>query len=184
MSDLNRRQFIASMSNLAVGGFALMYGCSRDFTAPPQSQDGDLPTEPATNIALYKTRDRTEGVKKVLELLDFPTVQGKHVVLKPNFNTADPAPASTDNDTLRQLVLELQGRGASAITIGERSSRALRTSSRKRGSTIWPQILASISSISKRTTRRCSIEMISIGTPGSMFPGPSPRPSISFPPVV
>ena len=80
-----------------------------------------MPTQPTTKIALYRTQHRTEGVKKVLELLDFPTVQDKHVVLKPNFNTADPTPASTHNDTLRQLVLELQGRGASAITLGERS---------------------------------------------------------------
>jgi len=80
-----------------------------------------VPTQPTTKIALYRTQHRTEGVKKVLELLDFPTVQDKHVVLKPNFNTADPTPASTHNDTLRQLVLELQGRGASAITLGERS---------------------------------------------------------------
>lgn len=80
-----------------------------------------MPTQPTTKIALYRTQHRTEGVKKVLELLDFPTVQDKHVVLKPNFNTADPTPASTHNDTLRQLVLELQGRVASAITLGERS---------------------------------------------------------------
>jgi len=80
-----------------------------------------VPTQPTTKIALYRTQHRTEGVKKVLELLDFPTVQDKHVVLKPNFNTADPTPASTHNDTLRQLVLELQGRVASAITLGERS---------------------------------------------------------------
>ena len=46
---------------------------------------------------------------------------GKHVVLKPNFNTADPPPASTHNDTLRQLVLEIQNRQASAITLAERS---------------------------------------------------------------
>ena len=34
---------------------------------------------------------------------------------------ADPPPASTHNDTLSQLVLELQDRGASEITIAERS---------------------------------------------------------------
>jgi uncharacterized protein (DUF362 family) len=43
------------------------------------------------------------------------------VLLKPNFNTADPFPASTHNDTLVQLIAELRGMGAKAITIGERS---------------------------------------------------------------
>lgn len=123
MDDINRRQFITTIRDLTVGGLALMYGCSKDSTSSSQSQDEDVPTGPTTKIALYRTQDRTEGVKKVLELLDFPTVQDKHVVLKPNFNTADPTPASTHNDTLRQLVLELQGRGASAITLGERSYR-------------------------------------------------------------
>jgi len=43
------------------------------------------------------------------------------VVLKPNFNSADPAPASTHNDTLAQLVTELQERGARSITLAESS---------------------------------------------------------------
>jgi uncharacterized protein (DUF362 family) len=43
------------------------------------------------------------------------------VVLKPNFNSADPAPGSTHNDTLRSLVLALQQMGASHITLAERS---------------------------------------------------------------
>jgi uncharacterized protein (DUF362 family) len=109
------------MRDLTVGGLALMYGCSKDTTTPTPSENGDVPIEPTTKIVLYRTQNRAEGVKKVLELLDFPTVQGRHIVLKPNFNTADPAPASTHNDTLSQLVLELQGGGASAITLGERS---------------------------------------------------------------
>jgi len=43
------------------------------------------------------------------------------VLLKPNFNTADPFPASTHNDTLVALVTELRQMGALGITIGERS---------------------------------------------------------------
>jgi uncharacterized protein (DUF362 family) len=42
-------------------------------------------------------------------------------VIKPNFNTADPAPGSTHNDTLRQIVLEMKARGASRLTLAERS---------------------------------------------------------------
>ena len=78
-------------------------------------------TNRKAKIALFKTQDRKEGVRGVLKLLDFPPIKGKHVLLKPNFNTADPAPGSTHNDTLSQLILELKERGASEITIGERS---------------------------------------------------------------
>jgi uncharacterized protein (DUF362 family) len=43
------------------------------------------------------------------------------VLLKPNFNTADPFPGSTHNDTLANLILHLKRMGAKSITIGERS---------------------------------------------------------------
>ena len=50
-----------------------------------------------------------------------PSPKGKKVLIKPNLNTADPAPGSTHNDTLRQLVMEMKARGASKITVGDRS---------------------------------------------------------------
>ena len=74
-----------------------------------------------TKVALVSTKDRGEGVRQALSLLEFKSVRGKDVVLKPNFNSADPAPGSTHNDTLRSLVLSLQQMGASQITLAERS---------------------------------------------------------------
>jgi uncharacterized protein (DUF362 family) len=41
--------------------------------------------------------------------------------VKPNFNTADPAPASTHKDTLSQIIIELQNQGVRDITLAERS---------------------------------------------------------------
>lgn len=72
-------------------------------------------------IALVKTQDRKEGVNKVLRLFDFPSIKGKRVLIKPNFNTADPAPGSTHNDSLSQLIKEIWDQGASEVSIGERS---------------------------------------------------------------
>lgn len=72
-------------------------------------------------IAFVKTEDRKEGVHRVLEPLDFPSVKEKSVFIKPNFNTADPTPGSTHNDTLMQLIHELRQRDASDFTVGERS---------------------------------------------------------------
>ena len=74
-----------------------------------------------TKISIVSTTDRTEGTRKAIELLNVNPVMGKAVVLKPNFNTDDPAPGSTHNDTLRSLILKLQEMGASQITLAERS---------------------------------------------------------------
>jgi len=74
-----------------------------------------------TKISVVRTTDRTEGTRKAIELLDINPVKGKSVVLKPNFNTADPAPGSTHSDTLSSLILTLQDMGAGKITLAERS---------------------------------------------------------------
>jgi uncharacterized protein (DUF362 family) len=74
-----------------------------------------------SRIAVVRTADRKAGIRAALALLDPQGIAGRHVVLKPNFNTADPAPASTHQDTLTQLVAELQERGARRITLGESS---------------------------------------------------------------
>jgi uncharacterized protein (DUF362 family) len=73
----------------------------------------------ATKLALVRTEDRAKGIESAMKLLSFPSPKGKKVLIKPNFNTADPAPGSTHNDTLRQLILEMKTRGASHIAIGE-----------------------------------------------------------------
>jgi uncharacterized protein (DUF362 family) len=72
-------------------------------------------------VAFVKTRDRSGGVQRALDLLEINPVRGKPLFLKPNFNSADPAPGSTHNDTLSALVRQLQEMGASQITVGDRS---------------------------------------------------------------
>ncbi len=67
------------------------------------------------------TSDRASGIRRAIDLLGVNPVEGKDLLLKPNFNTADPFPASTHNDTLTHLVLKLRDMGAGNITIGERS---------------------------------------------------------------
>lgn len=77
--------------------------------------------EGKARVALVKTPDRAAGISAALRLIDFPSPRGKKVVIKPNFNTADPTPGSTHNDTLRRLVVEMKERGVARITVGERS---------------------------------------------------------------
>lgn len=71
-------------------------------------------------VSLVRTSDRLKGVPRAIKLLEFNPIKGKAVVLKPNFNTADPTPGSTHNDTLRALVLTLKQMGAKSITLAER----------------------------------------------------------------
>ncbi len=75
-------------------------------------------------VALVYTENRIEGVFKAVNLLKTNPVKGKVVVLKPNFNTADPCPASTHNDTLYGLITMLKEMGAARIVIAERSGPA------------------------------------------------------------
>lgn len=74
-----------------------------------------------TKVSLVKTSDRESGIKKAIELLAVNPVKGKDVLLKPNFNTADPFPGSTHNETLIYLIVHLKKMGAKSITVGERS---------------------------------------------------------------
>jgi uncharacterized protein (DUF362 family) len=74
-----------------------------------------------TKVSLVRTLNRAEGVTEAIKLLQINPVRGKNVVLKPNFNTADPAPGSTDIHTLRSLIVNLKQMGAKKITLAERS---------------------------------------------------------------
>jgi uncharacterized protein (DUF362 family) len=73
-----------------------------------------------TTVALVSATDRGGGVTRAIDLLGLKSFHSKSIVLKPNFNTADPAPGSTHNDTLESLVLALQQMGAKQITLAER----------------------------------------------------------------
>jgi uncharacterized protein (DUF362 family) len=77
-----------------------------------------------TTVALVKTSDRAEGIPRLMDLLGVRPPDGTPVLVKPNWNTADPYPASTHNDTLEHMVSWLKNAGAGSITLGERSGPA------------------------------------------------------------
>lgn len=74
-----------------------------------------------TQVSLVHSLNRKEAVPRAIALLQSNPVRGKAVTLKPNFNSADPAPGSTHIDTMRSLVLTLKEMGATRITVAERS---------------------------------------------------------------
>jgi len=96
--------------------------------------DGGLAMSSKKNrVALVRTDDRQNGVKASLKALGINPVKGKEVLIKPNFNTADPFPGSTHNDTLVALVEEIWERGAKSISLGERSYPPTREVMEKKG---------------------------------------------------
>lgn len=114
---MDRREF---MKTVAGGAIAMMAGevASGDVLA---LVEGPATARNKSRVSLIRTSDRADGIKRAIKLLEINPVQGKRVLLKPNFNTADPFPASTHNDTLIYLIDELKRMGAKSITIGERS---------------------------------------------------------------
>jgi len=108
---ITRRDFVkTSASSVALGALS-----------PLAFATGARAVAPTSKVVIVRTEDRAKGVTEVLKLLKVTIPKGQSVLIKPNFNSADPAPGSTHNDTLRQLLTELWERDARTITIGERS---------------------------------------------------------------
>jgi uncharacterized protein (DUF362 family) len=103
---MKRREFL--ISTAAGAGLSLIGNWSNNVAAAEKSK-----------VALIKTEDRSKGIESALKLISFPAPKGKSVLIKPNFNTADPAPGSTHNDTLRQLIKEMKDRGATHFAVGD-----------------------------------------------------------------
>jgi len=78
-------------------------------------------TRRASTVAVVRTSSRRDGVTRVMALSNPTGMAGKRVVVKPNFNSGDPGPAGTHDDTLTQLVAELKARDARDVTVGESS---------------------------------------------------------------
>lgn len=109
-ASIDRRDFIRG----AAAGFVLLPAV--DFGRFGMQEAG-----PRSTVAVIRTRNRKEGVTRALALLDPKGSAGKRAVIKPNFNTADPAPAGTHTDTLTQIVQELKERDALDVTVAESS---------------------------------------------------------------
>jgi uncharacterized protein (DUF362 family) len=121
MEGLSRRDFLRYTG---AAGSALFLGVPRG---------GLVMTNTMSQVALMNTDNRKHGVKASLGALKINPVKGKDVLIKPNFNTADPTPGSTHNDTLAALVEEMWEMGAKSISLGERSYPPTREVMEKKG---------------------------------------------------
>lgn len=109
-SSIDRRDFLKG----AAAGLVLLPHTGFDGLGFPSPRR-------QTTVAVIRTSDRRDGVRRAMALMDTVGMHGKHVVIKPNFNSADGGPAGTHNDTLSELVTQVQEQDVPAITLGESS---------------------------------------------------------------
>jgi uncharacterized protein (DUF362 family) len=84
--------------------------------------NGGIGANGKSRVYVIKASDRVMGISQALTMfggLGFAT--GRDVVLKPNFNSQNPFPATTHDDTIRTIVTQLQAAKAGNITLGESS---------------------------------------------------------------
>jgi uncharacterized protein (DUF362 family) len=108
---MNRRQFLKDAS-VTMGAVML---------TPSWLNAAAFDTPAVSHVAFVKTTDRAEGVKRAIDLLGLEKFRGKDLFIKPNFNSADPTPGSTHEDTLVALMRKLKAMGAGPLTLGDRS---------------------------------------------------------------
>lgn len=110
---MKRREFLKDAS--VTMGAALF--------APTLLKSAVFDTAPSiAHVAFVKTTDRAAGVKRAISLV--PGLQkfsGKDLFIKPNFNSSDPTPGSTHEETLVAILRQLKAMGAGPLTIGDRS---------------------------------------------------------------
>jgi len=77
-----------------------------------------------SKVAIALDPSRASGTRKVIAKLGMPDLKDKSVFVKPNCNTADPAPGSTHIDTLCTLIELVKEQKPRKITVGDRSGPA------------------------------------------------------------
>ncbi len=76
---------------------------------------------PQSRVALAKGIDRAAAIRNVIESLGGFDCQGKDILLKANFNSADEYPASTHPETLASVALWLRESNCANLKLVERS---------------------------------------------------------------
>jgi uncharacterized protein (DUF362 family) len=76
---------------------------------------------PKTKVYLIKTTDRVSGIEALFDVFDLPDLKDKKIIIKANFNSDDPFPATTHIDTLKTVIENIKKSSPKSITIVERS---------------------------------------------------------------
>ena len=130
--SITRRIFLqrAATASTAVGMSIALSGCALLEDTSHTTEEGrpDALTRSDTTssteqarVAFVKTTDRADGALRAMALLDTNDWTDQSVFIKPNFNSADPAPGSTHPAILRTLIETLHANNVGPITIADRS---------------------------------------------------------------
>lgn len=95
------------------------------FKVNPYKKDGKVLVSKVSNFknlkaSILKAVDLIGGFDKIVE-------KGDEILLKPNFNTADPPPASSDPEFVKAVIELLFEYGAARVILGESSMVSLST---------------------------------------------------------
>lgn len=74
-----------------------------------------------SQVYILKTEDRNDGIPKLMEKFPIENWSGDKIALKANYNSSDNYPASTNIETLRNIILQLKKHNPAQITLAERS---------------------------------------------------------------
>lgn len=118
--DITRRDFLKYSG--ATGSAALL-----------EWNGGTAMASTKSRVAFLKAEDRAAAVAETIDALGVNPAQNRHVLIKPNFNTADVCPGSTHNDTLKALIEKIWAMGAKTVSLGERSYPPTRTVMEQKG---------------------------------------------------
>jgi len=118
--DITRRDFLKYSG--ATGSVALL-----------EWNGGTAMASSKSRVAFLKAEDRAAAVAETIDALGVNPAQNRHVLIKPNFNTADVCPGSTHNDTLKALIEKIWAMGAKTVSLGERSYPPTRTVMEQKG---------------------------------------------------
>lgn len=70
---------------------------------------------------MIKTDNRVKGIQTLFKAAALPNLQGKKIIIKPNYNSDDPFPATTHIDTLKTVIEYIKANTPEAMVITERS---------------------------------------------------------------
>ena len=73
------------------------------------------------DVFITGAKDRTAGIRFLLDKFDLSSLAGRSVAVKANYNSADPFPASTHTDTLDAICNAILEPGPARVTLVERS---------------------------------------------------------------
>lgn len=75
----------------------------------------------ASEVYVIDASDRHHAVEALWREIGLPSLDGKAVAIKANFNSDDPFPATTHPDMLEAILARVRDAGARSIALGERS---------------------------------------------------------------